>query len=69
MPKLLRFLRKIGEVQTQLLLNLFYLAFWIPTGLLAKGFTDWLQKRPPPNSNWHARSSRLNSPSHVKSPF
>jgi hypothetical protein len=50
-----RLARRIGEVQSRLLLAGLYGLLVLPTGLLLRLLADPLARRPPAESNWRAR--------------
>ena len=64
-----RFLYRVGQFQSNLLLGLVYVVLWLPVGLLTQVFADWLHQKPPAKTNWWAHSERLNQPEHLRESF
>ena len=62
-------LKVVGRIQSAVLLSVFYALFWVPVGLVSRLCVDWLHRRVPKHSNWHARSDRINDPRHTRDPF
>lgn len=62
-------LHSIGKFQSAVLLAIIYLVLWLPTGLLARVFADWLCRKPSDRTQWQPRPERFNQPSSLREPF
>lgn len=62
-------LHSIGKFQSAVLLMFVYILLWLPAGLLARVFSDWLRRKPSDRTQWQPRPERFNRPSSLREPF
>lgn len=64
-----RFLRRVGEFQSALLLTVVYFLLWLPVGYLSRFFADWLNRRPGQKTLWFPKAGRVNDPRTLRDPY
>ncbi len=67
--RLKKILLRIGAFQSMVFLSVLYLVLWLPAGLIARLFVDWLCVKAPKDTNWLPRPERVNRPETLREPF